>query len=201
MKETAELFIGTIFSVMVFVAVIVYLFYSGWIAYHRIKDGRKFVPFVPADKNGRKAIIREIIGLKLPQTAKIIDLGSGTGDIVRAIAMNFKNLVTGVEYNPALHYIAVLLSKLSGIKNAKYVLGDIRNIDLSNYSLITTYLFPEFIRTELIGKFTKELKKGSTVISYVFQVEELTKNGFSEAIKETGNKGWNSKLFIYQKMR
>lgn len=192
---------GTIASVFVLIAVIMYLFYSGWITYHRLKDGRKFVPFVPADKNGRKAIIREIIGLKLPQTAKIIDLGSGTGDIVRAIAKNYKYLVTGVEYNPVLHYVAIFVSKIMNLKNSKYILGDIRNVNLSPYSVITTYLFPEFIRTELIGKFAKELKKGSTVISYVFQVEELTKHGFSEAIKETGNKGWNSKLYVYQKMR
>ena len=69
---------------------------------------------------------------------------------------------------------AQIRAKLKNLKNIKYITGDIKKIDLSNYNMIYVFLMPKFIE-EISLQLEKALMKKTIVVSHGFKVNKLEK--------------------------
>lgn len=153
---------------------------------------KRNVPFVPTSIRKHRRQFQEIfdflegLGLK---NEKVIDLGSGKGDVVLEFARRDYQTY-GVELNPFL----IFWSKWRARKlpNAYFVKDNLHNVDLSQFKIIYIYQLTS-INQKLMPKFENELQKGSVIISHKFILPE------SEKIKLIHKIGTNNFL-IYRKI-
>jgi hypothetical protein len=113
--------------------------------------------------------------LKLAQVKpgqKTIDLGSGDGRVVIALAQAGARAV-GVELNPWLVFKSRRLIKQASLDHQAAILRqDMWSCDLSPYNLVTVYGIG-YIMADLEKKLKTELKPGSKVISVYFKFPNL----------------------------
>ena len=123
--------------------------------------------WVPARTNDTESILRAI---DLPPQAKVVEFGSGDG---RNLALIHKNrpdaYLAGIEINPVMW----LFSWLRSGRFARIILADGWRQDLSDYDVVITFLMPKFM-ADFEKKMINELKPGSIVISYTFELPNLT---------------------------
>ncbi len=149
---------GTVILILTFIVLFafVYILYSVYAV-------SSAAPFVPIRKrNIQHLLLFDIISKK----DVVLDLGSGDGRIVRAVAPYCRTVI-GVEINPTLHYIARLLSWVRGIHNAVYYRKNLWEMDLSSIDILIVYFIPSKI-TKLQKKIEHEMKPGSIVVSNMF---------------------------------
>lgn len=141
--------------------VIYFLFFFFWV-WTLIKGA----PFYPSNKK----IIQEIVDfVKKQKNPQVVDLGSGDGRIVLALAR--ENIpVTGIDVNPFLTLFSKLKLFLGKCRNAKIINADIFHTDLSGYNVVVCYLFPEIMH-KLEDKFYRELPKGAYIITNTFSLK------------------------------
>jgi precorrin-6B methylase 2 len=153
---------------------------------------RDVVPFVPTPKK----VIRSMIKLaEITDNERIIDLGSGSGRIILAVAKRHKNnLITGIEKSFTLRLINKFFLFFHPFINKKVQIlnQDFFNINLSEFDVILCFVTPEALR-RLSPKF-QLLKSGSRVISYMFPLENY--QNFNEQIEEMTAK---DSIYIYKK--
>ncbi len=139
-------------------------------------------PFVTTPKK----IILEIIKLaELTSKDHVIDLGSGDGRIVNETAKICKS-AEGFEINPFLFVWSNIVAYVKGVSdNTKFHLQNYLNADLSKASIVTVYGIRGFV-PPLERKFKKELKKGTKIVSYKFEL-----SGFQLVNKTRSN------IFLY----
>jgi ribosomal protein L11 methylase PrmA len=100
----------------------------------------------------------------------LYDLGAGEGRIIIMAAKNFKARAFGFELSPLsllLAQIKILFSGTSG--QAKLICRNFYNQKLSKADVITCFLRPKPME-KLKGKFKKELKPGTRIVSYAFSI-------------------------------
>lgn len=125
----------------------------------------KGTPFVPTSRQNVETMVRLT---KVKKGDKTVDLGSGDGRVV--IAMAKKGAIThGYEINPFL----VLWSRLRILKNGLRGKAFIHwrsfwQADLSSYDIITLYGII-YIMEKFEKKLKKELKPGARVASNLFE--------------------------------
>jgi ribosomal protein L11 methylase PrmA len=125
-------------------------------------------PYVPSDK---KTIERMIKLLKIKKGEKAVDIGSGDGRIVIALA-NAGAKAYGYEVNPLLVYWAryqIWRQKLSG--RAYSYWKSFWSVDLSDFDVVTVYAI-SYVMDDLGKKLIKELKPGARVVSHTFKFPE-----------------------------
>lgn len=125
-------------------------------------------PYVPTKRKIIQNILKEA-GLK--KEHKFIDIGCGDGRIVEE-AVTFGALGTGIDINPLLIFRARLKAKFKNLKNIKYITGDIKKINLTNYDMIYVFLMPKFIE-DLSLQLEKALINKAIIISHGFKVNKL----------------------------
>lgn len=123
--------------------------------------GAPYLPIRTADKE--KAL--DLAEVKSDQT--IIDLGSGDGRMLVAAAKRGANAI-GYEINPLL-YIVSLFITWRYRKNIKINFGDYWHRQLPEADVIYVFLITRYV-DKLDRKLKKDLKKPTTVVSYVFQL-------------------------------
>jgi len=96
---------------------------------------------------------------------KLIDLGCGYGKVLK-IAKKMGAYVTGIEIDPIRWFISLIRCR------CKVLFGDMFRIDLSGYDVIYLFQWPS-VNKKLARKFKKELRKGTYVISYMWEVPGL----------------------------
>ena len=113
--------------------------------------------------------INSILKLADPQPdEKIVDLGSGDGELLIAFAKKGFE-ITGVEMNPLLISEARDRIKKRGLDDLITIeKQDFFQMDLSKYDLVVLYC-PQHIMRKLQPKLKKELKPGSRIVSNYFQ--------------------------------
>lgn len=108
--------------------------------------------------------------LDLPPKANVVEFGSGDG---RNLALIHKShpgaKLTGIEINPVMW----IFSWLRSGRFARIILADGWRQNLSGYDVIITFLMPKFM-ADFEKKMIRELKPGSLVISYTFELPNLT---------------------------
>lgn len=166
--------IELIFWILLSVFVTAYFFYWFYAAY-------KGAPFYPSSKKAISEIIKLV---KTSKAKNIVELGSGDGRIAIALAKEGYN-VTAIDINPLLTLWTKVIAKLKGVE-INVVTADILKVDLNEFDLAVTYLFPEIMQ-KLYPKLKQELKPGATLISNTFKLVD------TEPVQKT-----DSKILMYK---
>jgi hypothetical protein len=121
------------------------------------------VPFVPTPQNVVNAM------LKLAEVRPgdfLIDLGSGDGRIVITAAHQFGAEGLGIDNDPTLVRAAREAAARVGVADrATFVVKDIFDTDLSQATVLTLYLLPEY-NLALRQRILEQLRPGARVVSH-----------------------------------
>lgn len=130
---------------------------------HTLKER---VPLYLTNKKTHEAL-RNIIAER--KAKSFLDLGSGLGGVVRAVAGTNLNSV-GVESAPLLWGLSAFISMI--FFQGKILRKNIWDTNLSDYELVYAFLSPA-IMSKLYLKVKKEMKPGSLFVSNSFAVEGI----------------------------
>lgn len=148
-----------------------------------------FSPPVVATPN--RIILEALSAVNPKQDDLLIDLGSGSGRVLRLAALKYKVKGLGYEINPFLIIWSRLKILLAGIKGVEFKNKNYLKEDLSKANIIFMYLLPKFIPA-VVEKLEKECKKGTIIISQRFEVEEWKDKLIKEILRK------NNSTFIYR---
>jgi SAM-dependent methyltransferase len=122
--------------------------------------------WVPAFSDDTTAILKH---LKLRPGITLYEFGCGDGRFLRK-ASKYKVNSVGFEVNPYLCKLAQIRSIHN--KNTKIKQANAWNKSFEDADVVFTFLMPKFM--EKFGiKMQKELKPGSIVVSYVFEIPNM----------------------------
>ena len=142
------IFYATVFIGSIFMLVLLY-------------RGPLFVP------TRRKYVPRIIEMLDVRPGEKIVDLGSGDGRLLVAIAKAGAE-AHGFEHNPLLVVKSKHNFKKEGVVGKAFVhMSNFWDVDVSQFDGVVVYGIP-YIMTRLEEKLKKELRPGARVVSYSF---------------------------------
>ena len=147
------------------------------------------VPFVPLSKKQLRTIDKHI---KLRLDDKVVDLGCGDGRVLRMFEKQGVKDLVGYEVN----FLAYLLAKIENkilTSNAKIYFKNFKKVNLSEYNVVFCYLMDYYVNS-LKGKFDKELKPGTRVISYAFKIKNWHKPEIIYSDKRNKKSG---RIFVY----
>ncbi len=102
----------------------------------------------------------------------IIDLGCGDGEVlIQAAKLGARGV--GIEIDPIRYLIAKVRGDINKVpQKIKFKRGNFFNEDISSASVIIVYLVPKTLE-KLVPKFKKELKKGTRIVSFVYEIKGL----------------------------
>ena len=104
----------------------------------------------------------------------VYDLGSGDGRMVITAAQEFGARGVGVEIDPALVARAQANARAAGVDHrVEFRHGDMYEADVSTATVVTLFLHPE-PNLKLRPKLRKELRHGSRIVSYVWNMGDWT---------------------------
>lgn len=114
--------------------------------------------------------------LKLAKVTKndiIYDLGCGDGTLLLNAAKLKGAKGVGIEIDPSRVLIAQVRLLLGGANSLVSIKRkDLFSEDISQASVVVVYLVPKTLK-RLESKFSKELKPGTKIISYVYPIDYL----------------------------
>ena len=124
---------------------------------------------VPRYFSSRRA--KEELARLLPTGAKVrfLDLGSGFGGTVLALAAKREGEFVGIESAPLPFALSWLRVTFSGLPQARVVHGDFRKLDLAGFDLVYAFLSPAPM-AELFRKARAEMTPGSLFVANTFDV-------------------------------
>ena len=125
------------------------------------------VPFVTLRKAQLKGIAKHI---KLMESDRLVDLGCGDGRVLRLFASQGVKVLHGYEVNFWACLQARVFNLVRGVKT-KIFFKNFNKADLKEYNIIFCYLLEGSLK-RLREKFDKELKPGTKVISYAFEIKD-----------------------------
>ena len=127
-------------------------------------------PWSPWWRTSKKTA-RAICKLARVKSGELIyDLGSGDGTCLMVASKEFGAKGIGIEIDPFRYYISKLLLRKSGVLGkVKILRKNFFSEELKDADVIFVYLVPKTLE-KLIPKFKKELKKGTRVVSYKYEI-------------------------------
>jgi SAM-dependent methyltransferase len=176
-----------LYLIIVIIAIIGFFSAQSFVALFRAKG----VPYVPLNKKQLKHIEDYI---KVQAKVKLVDLGCGDGRVLRLFEKMGVNELVGYEVNLAALFWGKIKNKIYQSK-VKLIYKNFYRISLSDVDVVFCYLLESALQP-LKDKFEKELKPGSLIISYAFEIKNWRQP--KEIIytdKENKNHG---RIFIYQ---
>ena len=100
----------------------------------------------------------------------VYELGSGEATSLIIANKEFGARGIGIEIEPVRYYLSKFKIWRNGLnKNIHLIRGDMFKQDLSSATVVYVYLVPKTLN-RLIPKFKKELKKGTRIISYKYEM-------------------------------
>ncbi len=151
----------------------------------------KSAPFVPVAPSDLEIIIKY---LKLTPDAKLYDLGSGDGRILKHAMEHYPTITTvGYEIGPMPRIISKI--KLRKYKNKVAIINqNFLTADVHDATHVFLYLFPEVL-AKLEPIFDKQLSPGTRVVSidFVFPTRQPI-----ETVDITGAGKITKQLYVYQ---
>ncbi len=125
---------------------------------------------------------------KISEKDFLIDLGCGDGEVLVTAAALYKASGLGVEIDPLRVFIARLRVLVKGVSNqVRIVRGNLFETDLTQATVVIVYLVPKTLK-RLEPLFQSQLKPGTRVVSYMYQIPYL-----SLKAKDVANK-----LYVYE---
>ena len=116
-----------------------------------------------------------------------LELGSGEGTTVIVAAKEYKVICIGIEIDPIRTFISRIRIFLSGAKDITILRKNFFQVDFSSATVVYAYLVPKAL-LRLREKFFKELRPGTRVVSYKYQIPYLREVG-----RDAGNE-----LYLYK---
>ncbi len=127
-------------------------------------------PWAPWWRTSKKTA-REMCNLAKVKNGDVVyDLGSGEGTALLIAAKEFGAKGFGVEIDPLRFLFSKFILKINGLSNKVIIKREnLFNQDISEASVVFVYLVPKTLE-RLLPKFKKELKKGTRIISYRYEM-------------------------------
>lgn len=122
-------------------------------------------PFEPMPKEDIKKILKILEKMKSrKRNIKIVDLGSGNGDIIFELSKKNYRAV-GYEINPILFLYSKIKRRILKAYNTEIYFSNFWKKNLSNFDVVVVFQIG-YIMEKLEKKLKKELKKRALIISY-----------------------------------
>ena len=150
----------------------------------------KGVPFVPLSD---RAIAEVIKASHFAPSDVIMDLGCGDGRVLFAFEKAGAANLIGYEIN-YWPYILGRVKKWMKKTKTKLFCQNFFNVDISRANIIVCYLLPKTL-LELRQKFDNELKPGSRIVSFGFEIKDWRPPQIIKTAKEKNLKG---DVYIYE---
>ena len=127
-------------------------------------------PWAPWWRTSKKTA-RAICKLaKVKKGDLIYDLGSGDGTALMIAAKEFGAKGIGIEIDPFRYWVSkILLKKNSVTDKVKILRKNFFTQNVKEADVIFVYLIPKTLE-KLLPKFKKELKKGTRIVSFVYEI-------------------------------
>ena|ERR1035437_921851 len=127
-------------------------------------------PWAPWWRTSKKTA-RAICKLaKVKKGDLIYDLGSGDGTALMIAAKEFGAKGVGIEIDPFRYWVSkILLRKNSVTDKVKILRKNFFRQNIKEADVIFVYLIPKTL-DKLLPKFKKELKKGTRIVSFVYEI-------------------------------
>jgi SAM-dependent methyltransferase len=127
-------------------------------------------PWAPWWRTSRKTA-RAICRLaKIKKGDLVYDLGCGDGTALITAAKEFGAKGVGIEIDPLRYWVSRIRFQKNGLSNDLKVIKDnFFSQSIKNADVIIVYLIPKTLE-KLLPKFKKELKKGTRIISFVYEI-------------------------------
>ena len=128
-------------------------------------------PWAPNWRTKRKTARAAFKLAKLGEKDIVYELGSGEATALMIAAEEFGAKGVGIEIEPFRFFLSKLTVRKHGLNNdIRLIRGNFYKEDLSGASVLYLYLVPQTLN-RLIPKFKKELKKGTKLISYKYEMD------------------------------
>lgn len=116
-------------------------------------------------------IVDRMLELADPKPGETVyDLGSGDGRILITAVQRFRSKAVGIEISDALVKSTSERIQRLGLQNdARVILGDLRNVDLSPADVVTMYLTTD-VNEMLRPNLEKQLRPGARVVSHEYAI-------------------------------
>ncbi|MDX1914534.1 MAG: class I SAM-dependent methyltransferase [Methylophilus sp.] len=127
------------------------------------------VPFYPSHPAVWKALLSLIQKEYQIKALRVIDIGSGLGDMSMYLAQSRKqDTVEGIEIAPLPWLISRLRARLKQ-STATFTLGNYEALNFAAYDVVFAYLSPAAM-PRLWQKATQEMRSGSLLVSLEFEI-------------------------------
>ncbi len=101
----------------------------------------------------------------------VYELGCGDAVALYAIVKKTHAYGVGIEIDPIRYFVALCIRKVLGLeKQVQLIRENFFYTNISDATVVVVYLVPSALN-RLLPKFKKELKKGTKIMSYRYQVE------------------------------
>ena len=128
-------------------------------------------PWAPWWRTNKKTA-RAMCGLaKIGKKDVVYDLGSGDGTTLITASKEFGASGVGIEIDPLRFFVSSMLLRSSILSDrVKILRKNFYDVDLHKANVVYVYLVPRVLK-KLLPKFKKELRKGTRVVSYVYEID------------------------------
>lgn len=128
-------------------------------------------PWAPNWRTKRKTARAAFKLAEVGKSDVVYELGAGGATALMVAAEEFGARGVGIEIEPFRFFLSKLSVWKRGLgDNIKLKRGNFYNEDLSDATVLYLYLIPKTLN-KLIPKFKKELKKGTRIISYKYEMD------------------------------
>ncbi|MDA0208324.1 MAG: hypothetical protein O3B64_02890 [bacterium] len=132
--------------------------------------GISAAPWLPTKRGDREHMLSK---LQINQGMKIIDLGSGDGSVLFALARQHKNATfIGYEISLLPLLVSVLRKYFGGYKNVSFKCQNLFRANLDGVDIVFVFLLDKSY-PKLAKKFTAELSDSSRVIVEAWPIEAI----------------------------
>lgn len=128
-------------------------------------------PWAPWWRTKKETVRKAFKMVNLSKKDVVYELGSGEATALIVAAKEFGAKGVGIEIDPIRFLLSKFTIKRKGLDGrVKLIRGDIFKEDLSEATVVYAYLVPKTLN-KLIPKMRKELKKGTPIISYNYEMD------------------------------
>lgn len=161
----------------------IYIFVMGSLLYSNYKGA----PWVRTPGSN----LDELVGsISIPKGSQIVELGCGTGGVLRALCHDKTVRGVGVDINPLLLWIARLIAKIHHQNNVTFVRKNIYDYSLAQVDFVYLFLMPKMLE-KLEPKLRRECRNGTTIISLGFKIP-----GFEDGlVKKIDSKPYHAYIY------
>ncbi len=108
---------------------------------------------------------------KLKKGETVYELGSGEGTALKVAAREFDAKGVGIEIEPFRFFLSKISLGTSGLnREIKLIRGNMFYEDLREADVVYVYLVTKTLK-RLLPKFKKELRKGTRIVSYKYEMD------------------------------